>query len=168
MALPRWAWAVIIVAVLFVVGLLALAGAGLYFVSRQVQVSSAAPTDAAERFADARARFKDTQPLIELDSRGEVIGSRLRDLQGARTDAPPPLEALRILAWEAGDERLVDVAVPFWLLRLNRGPIGQFNDAEGLRRANLRITAEDLERLGPALLVDHQDRDGGRVLVWTQ
>ena len=33
---------------------------------------------------------------------------------------------------------------------------------------DLHLTAEELERYGPALLVDHKGRDGQRVLVWTQ
>jgi uncharacterized membrane protein len=168
MAMPRWVWAVIIVVALFVIGILAMAGAGVYFVTRQVQITTAAPADADQRFAEARERFKDAKPLIELDRDGEVLRSRLEEAQDARTGPTTSLDALHILAWDADDERIVDVAVPFWLLRLNRGPIGQFDDAGGLRRANLRITAEDLERIGPALLVDHRDPEGGRVLVWTQ
>ena len=168
MAMPRWVWAVIIVVALFVIGIIAMAGAGVYFVTRQVQITTAAPADADQRFAEARSRFKDAQPLIELDRRGEVLRSRLQEAQEARTGSTEPLDTLHILAWDADDERIVDVAVPFWLLRLNRGSISQFDDAGGLRRANLRITAEDLERVGPALLVDHRAPDGGRVLVWTQ
>ena len=168
MAMPRWAWAVIIVVALVLIGIIAMAGAGIYFVTRQVQITTAAPTDADQQFAEARARFKDAQPLIELDRRGEVLRSRLDDAREAPGRSSSSLSALHILAWDAEEERIVDVAVPFWLLRLSRGPIGQFDDAGGLRRANLRITAEDLERIGPALLVDHRDPDGGRVLVWTQ
>lgn len=167
MAMPRWAWAVIIIVGLFVLGLIAMAGAGVYFFTQQVHITESAPADAEQRFAEARQRFKDTKPLIELDRRGEIVESRLPEAQDA-AGAAPPVESLHVLAWDADDERIVDVTVPFWLLRMSRGPIGTFSDAEGLRRANLRITAEDLERLGPALLVDHQAPDGGRVLVWTQ
>jgi hypothetical protein len=166
--MPRWAWAVIIVVALFVVGIIAMAGAGVYFVTRQVQVTSVAPADADQRFAEARERFSGAKPLIELDRGGEVVRSRLGEAQEARAGSTQKLEVLHVLAWDADDERIIDVAVPFWLLRLSRGPIGQFDDAGALRRANLRITAEDLERVGPALLIDHRAADGGRVLVWTQ
>ena len=33
---------------------------------------------------------------------------------------------------------------------------------------DLRVSVKDLERFGPALIVDHQGTDGGRVLVWSQ
>jgi hypothetical protein len=33
---------------------------------------------------------------------------------------------------------------------------------------DLRLTIGDLERLGPALIVDHKSPDGERVLVWSK
>jgi len=33
---------------------------------------------------------------------------------------------------------------------------------------DLKLTVEDLERLGPTLIVDHTMRNGERVLVWSQ
>ena len=33
---------------------------------------------------------------------------------------------------------------------------------------DLRLTAEDLERFGPTLIVDHKSGSGERVLVWSQ
>ena len=33
---------------------------------------------------------------------------------------------------------------------------------------DLRLTAEDLERFGPTLIVDHRNTSGERVLVWSQ
>src|SRR6478752_7712524 len=33
---------------------------------------------------------------------------------------------------------------------------------------DLRLTAEDLERFGPTLIVDHKNASGERVLVWSQ
>ena len=34
--------------------------------------------------------------------------------------------------------------------------------------AKLKLTVEDLEHFGPTLIVDHKDRSGARVLVWSQ
>ena len=33
---------------------------------------------------------------------------------------------------------------------------------------DLRLSVEDLERYGPALIVDHKGKDGTRVLVWSR
>jgi hypothetical protein len=167
MSLPRWAWAVILVVALFVIGIVAMAGAGMYFVSRQVQVREASPARAQSLFEQNRERFRNMTPLIELDTDGEIVRSHLDQLR-AKPHASTELEALHVLAWDADNEKMVQVSVPFWLLRLKRGPIDVFSDTEGLRRADLRITVSDLEALGPSLIIDHRGRDGDRVLVWTQ
>jgi uncharacterized membrane protein len=168
---PRWIWAVIIVVALFVVGIIAMAGAGVYFVTRQVQVRTATPARADTLFDENRERFRNVKPLIELDTDGEIVGWNLKEARAAaskRAGSAPPLQALHVLAWDANDEKVVEIAIPFWLLRLKRGPIDVFSETEGLRRAGINITVDDLEALGPSLLVDQRDHDGDRVLVWTQ
>jgi hypothetical protein len=168
MALPRWAWAVIVVAALFIIGIIAMAGAGVYFVTRQVQVREASPARAQSLFETNRERFKNVKPLIELDTDGEILRSHIDEARAKSHGSSATLDALHVLAWDADSEKVVQVAVPFWLLRLKRGPIEVFSETAGLRRADLRITVDDLEALGPALIVDHRGRHGDRVLVWTQ
>jgi len=168
MSVPRWAWAVIGIAALFIIGMIALAGAGVYFVTRQVQVREASPARAQSLFEQNRDRFKDVKPLIELDTDGEVIRSRFDEARAKAHPSSASLDALHVLAWDAEDEKMVQVSVPFWLLRLKRGPIDVFSDTAGLRRAGLRITVDELEALGPSLLIDHRGRHGDRVLIWTQ
>lgn len=168
MSVPRWAWAVIGVIALFVIGMIALAGAGVYFVTRQVQVREASPARAESLFERNRERFKGTRPLIELDTDGDVLRSRLDEARARAHARSASLDALHVLAWDADNEKVVQLAIPFWLLRLKRGPIDVFADTAGLGRANLRITVDDLEAMGPSLLIDHRGRHGDRVLIWTQ
>jgi uncharacterized membrane protein len=171
MAVPRWAWVVIAIIVLCVFGIIAMAGAGIYFVTKQVQVRTASPASADTLFQENRERFKDAKPLIELDPDGDVVAMRLRDAKddAARHSGPSPtLEALHVMAWDANDEKVVEIAIPFWLLRLKKGPIEVFSETAGLRNADLRLTVDDLESLGPSLLIDQRGRHGDRVLVWTQ
>jgi hypothetical protein len=33
---------------------------------------------------------------------------------------------------------------------------------------DMKLTVEDLERYGPTLILDHKERGGDRVLVWSQ
>jgi hypothetical protein len=167
MSIPRWAIAVIVVVALCIIGIIAMAAAGVYFVTRQVQISEASPASADRLFEEGRARFKDLQPLIELDTDGEILTSHIAEAR-QRQSSSVQLEALHVLAWDADDERVVQLAIPFWLLRMKRGPIDVFSDTAGLRRAELRLTVDDLEKLGPSLLIDHRGRRGDRVLVWTQ
>ena len=169
MSIPRWAWAVAAIVALFAIGIIALAGAGVYFVTRQVQVRETTSARAETLFDERRLQFKkDVRPLIELDSDGDIVRSHLAEAIKRRRGAKPGLEALNVLAWDANEEKLVQIAIPFWLLRLKRGPIEVFSDTAGLRDAELQVTVDDLEALGPSLLIDHRGRRGDRVLVWTQ
>lgn len=167
MAIPRWAWAVIGIVALCVIAIIAVAGAGVYFVTKQVQVREASPARAQSLFESSRERFKDVKPLIELDTDGEIVTSRIDEAR-AKAHSSSNLDALHVLAWDANNEKVVQVSVPFWLLRLKRGPIDVFSNTSGLRRAGLHLTVDDLEALGPQLLIDHRGRHGDRVLVWTQ
>lgn len=167
MAIPKWAWAVVAIVALFVIGIIAMAGAGVYFVTRQVQVRQATPARALSIFEEKRERFKNVTPLIELDTDGEILRSHFEERR-AKSHSATSLDALHVLAWDANDEKVVQLAIPFWLLRLKRGPIDVFSDTAGLRRAELRITVDDLEGLGPTLIIDHRGAEGDRVLVWTQ
>jgi hypothetical protein len=65
----------------------------------------------------------------------------------------------------------VRVSIPFWLLRL--APTGKrmsFLSENGVDFDSDRVhlTLEDLERRGPGLILDHIDRQGSLVLVWTE
>jgi hypothetical protein len=161
-----WVWVVVAVVALGILGLIVLAGVGFYFFSRHVQTEAISAVDAETRFAEVRGRYEGVQPLIELDERGDLL--RTNPERQAPPDAPTPT-ALHVMAYDADDGRIVRLSVPFWLLRLQKG--GSTHIDLGGRRMDLeelKLTAEDLERLGPALIVDHRDPRGARVLVWSQ
>jgi hypothetical protein len=161
-----WVWIVVAVIALGMLGVIAVAGVGLYFFSRHVETEAINADDAETRFADVRQRYEKARPLIELDDRGELL--RTNPARQASPDAPTPT-ALYVMAYDAGDSRIVRLSVPFWLLRLQKG--GHATVDLGGRRLDLeelKLTVEDLERLGPALILDHHDARGARVLVWSQ
>jgi hypothetical protein len=161
---PTWVWVVIAIVVVCALALVAVAGMGLYYVAKQVDTVEASPATADQTFEQERARFKDQKPLIELDSDDNVTATHFdeRPPAGARK-----LETLRVMAWDAGDERLVRIDIPFWLLRFKEDPLDILADS-GIHGQRVRITVADIERMGPRLLIDHRGRRGDRVLVWTQ
>jgi len=62
----------------------------------------------------------------------------------------------------------VRVEIPFWILRLKtRGTLVDVGSGN-IDLQKLRLTVDDLERFGPTLIVDHQDMNGSRVLLWSQ
>jgi hypothetical protein len=164
--IPTWVWVVIGIVAVCIIGLLAAAAMGVYFVARQVETEAASPARAEAAFERERGRFKDQKPAIEIDEddnvKTEVLEAALKS-RGERRK----LDHLSVLAWDSDDERLVRVDVPFWLLRLKEDPLDILSES-GIRGERIRITVEDIERMGPRLLIDHRGRRGDRVLVWTQ
>lgn len=160
---PPWVWVVIGIVVVCGLGLVAVAGMGVYFVVRQVETQAASPATAEQTFERARERFKDQKPLLELDDDDNIKATNLDQPVGAVRK----LETLSVMAWDSDDERIVHVEVPFWLLRFKEDPLDILSSS-GIHGQRIRITVADIERMGPRLLIDHRGRRGDRVLVWTQ
>jgi len=168
MAVKTWVWVVVALAGAAVLGLIALVAAGAYVVVHQIDTKPASKMSAQEQLDAERARFGDQKPLIEIDEVGRAIHSRFDPNQPPAPVAP---DVMVVMAWDPKDERLVRVRLPFWVLRLgshNRGGSLRFGSDGRIEFERLNITVQDLERMGPALIVDHTSPRGERVLVWTQ
>lgn len=163
---PTWAWVVIGIVTLGILGVIALAAAGLWFVRAHVNVRPTTVAAATSDFQTIRNRFANQKPLIELDDHGNFVH--------ANTDRPNGTvrpESLNILAFDPRDDRprAVRIDIPFWLLRLkSSGSLVHVGGAGSIDLQRLRLTVEDLERFGPTLIVDHRDMNGSEVVVWTQ
>lgn len=161
-----WVLVVVGVVVVGILGLIALAAAGLYFFARNVETRVASPAAASQEFDAVRARFAEQKPLIELDDRGRFL--RAHTDRPAHPDSPPPGQ-VHVLVFDPDDGRIVSMSVPFWLLRLQRRGSTAFSvDGQRMDLEDLGITVEDLERYGPTLILDHATPSGERVLVWSQ
>ena len=160
-----WVWVIVAVVVIGILCVVAMAGIGLYFFSQHVETRSASPANAAQDFEQVKARFAGQKPLIELDDHGRYLRSN--------TDRTPPPnakspESINVMAFDPGDGRIVRLSIPFWLVRMKmRGATIDLN-GNHMDLEDLRLTAEDLERFGPTLIVDHKNASGERVLVWSQ
>jgi hypothetical protein len=158
-----WVWIVLGVVVCGILAVIAMAAAGLWFVKSHVDIRTTTVAAAAEGFQTIRQRFTTQKPLIELDEHGSFL--RANADRPAGTQRP---QTLRIMAFDPHDEKVVNLELPFWILRLKGGgshfDIGRSN----IDLARMRITVEDLERYGPILILDQKDTDGSRVLIWSQ
>src|SRR5512139_475523 len=164
----KTSWAVIIVGIsafVLVVGVALVAVVG-YVIYQQFafQANTATEMSADEEFAKVVAKFEGQKPYLIIKD-GEPVVS----------EAPPaapgkPVEALHILVWDPDERKVVKLNMPFWLLRMTKGqPIKLSSDHEfGGDPMKLKITAEDIERRGPGLILDHKEASGERVLVWAQ
>jgi len=106
---------------------------------------------------------------VDLSTFFELMqNSALSEYLRTSLKAMPIVEAIHVMAYDPDDSRVVNVSIPFWLMRLQRGgSVINFNGND-MNLEDLKITIEDLERFGPTLIVDHKSPDGERVLVWSQ
>lgn len=163
-ARKTWLWIILACVGVIVVGLFAIAGVGVYLVASHIDTEPATNADAMRAFEQARAVFKDQQPLVELDAneRPKLV-KPLRDIPRSDTRA----RELSVMVWDDNDERLVTISLPFWLLRMGGRNI-EINEGEWFRLRDLNLEVEQLERIGPHLVFDYRTPSGERVLLWTQ
>jgi hypothetical protein len=110
----------------------------------------------------------DAAPYLEITPAGEVVVHRAQE-----QDEPVTLATLHVLAWQPSAQRLVRVDFPWWFVRLKLSRtvgLGTMvaavaGDWEGL---DLGVSEDELERRGPALLLDHARADGARIVLWTE
>ena len=160
-----WVWVVLAIIVVGILGIVAMAGIGVYYFSQHIETKTASPANAARDFDQAKAQFTGQKPLIELDERGRYLRSHTN--RKPPVHAKPP-ESINVLAFDPDDGRIVRVNVPFWLVRMKMSGATIDLNGKHMNLEDLRLTVEDLERFGPTLIVDHRSATGERVLVWSQ
>lgn len=165
-------WLTIVVAVLGVIVMLGVAaiGGAAYWMYSHIQTQTVAENTAGDSFARTRARFSGQQPLIEIGDRDNVVIHREAEASPT-SNAGTPLKTLRAMVYNPDDNRMVDINIPFWLLRLapSGGRFSFLNDnGVNFDSDRVRLTLDDIERRGPGLILDQRDRRGSLVLVWTE
>ena len=156
-------WIVLGVVAFILLCIVAFAAFGFYFVAYNLKMEKATLVEASRSFDEVRARFKEA-PIISIDDRRRVTLTRQPPAQQA--DAKP--STMHVMAYDTDESRIVRISVPFWMLHFAREKIRLGTGGNDIQFEDLHLTAAELERYGPALLVDHKARDGQRVLVWTQ
>jgi len=147
-----------------VAGLLGLSIFGS-LVYRAVSVEEASSSEALTRFAAVRKKFADQVPMLEVDASGRITRSAAPP---SVASVVPGVKRLEVLGYRAAEERLVAAHVPFWFFSL-KGPALQFAVRDtGLDLERLRLTADDLSRHGPGLVLDQVRPNGDRLLVWAE
>ena len=160
-----WVWLVLGVVALCVFCLIAVAGAGVYFVSRHIKTERVTNADAIRAFDEVKARFPGAVPLYEIDNTDQP--RLVRPLTELPSSNAKP-DNLQLLAWDPDDERLVKLSLPFWVLTVGRQKMEVAGRGRDFDLDRLKLDAGELERIGPRLVFDFRDRDGARVLLWTQ
>ena len=166
----RWIWITLAVLGIGMLGCAGLVGGGIWYVSSQFQMHEVSGTDNIEReFARTRTRFGDQKPLLDL-KRGLTVASDRLEARASAYAGPPP-KNMCLLVWTEGQPKAVNLCLPFWLLKMKKGRGLKFDVPNGESR-RLEVSADEIEKAGPALLIDeqHLDDEHGRtrLLVWTE
>ena len=159
-----WVW--VVVGVLFVLLVLAIGGIvfSVAFFRQSMTVTDMSPTSADAQFEAVRGKFANQQPLIRLvDGRPEYDAER-----APTSPSVKPLQTMHVMAWDDDEEKLVTFALPFWLLRLKSGPIRLSAYSQGWDDRVVSFRVEDIERHGPGLLLDVNEKSEGRVIIWVE
>src|SRR5262245_31034890 len=169
---PTWVWVVVGIVSFFVLVCVLLVGSGIYMFRQHVRAETASTQDVQGQFDEARKRFAGQQPLVEVqkgDNNRQVVVHKPPETAERTT-----LQAIRVLAYDQREGRLVRVDVPIWLARMamsDRGGSGQRRIAingENIAFDAGNLTFEDVERHGPGLIVDVGDGQGSQVMVWAE
>jgi hypothetical protein len=166
--MSKRSWLPIILVIIFGIFLIAVAmvGAGAYYFFNHVGIETTSAESAAREFEEARKPFAAQHPLLSLEGRHVRVDA---DEKARMRAEGAPLENLHILAWDPDEDKLVRLTIPFWLLRLKSGGRIRLNSGTDIFDADdMNLTVEDLERHGPGLILDAAERNGQRVLIWTQ
>lgn len=167
MAARKWLPVVVGIAIFVVIVGLGLVGSCVYLLTRQVSVQTMSRSDGAQEFDKLRAQFDGQKAFIELpDEDSDAVPVVHRELA---THPTGQISVVHVRVWAPRDGKLVRVDLPMWMLRLTGSKPITIETGEGsFGRMSLKVTAEDIDRRGPGLLIDHASRRGERVLAWTE
>src|SRR5471030_146690 len=123
-------WVSVLIASVIVVGILAVSAVGgtAYFIYRHVHTQETPSANAEQQFAEARARFAGQQPLLEILRGDEPLIHR--ELI-PKTMPATKLGTLRVLAYDTRGQKMVNIAIPMWLLRMTPNKF-KFLDDNGI------------------------------------
>lgn len=151
-----------------------LAGAGIaaWVLLSVFQSEPSDVTSASRQMEEARERFNGAAPLIQITSTrvhatGVNWSGELTHAISANA-APGALARLRVLTWRPAEGNLSRITIPWWLVRMKDDSLNLTEQMGGAQSRAMTLKVEDLERLGPALLIDHVEDDGARFLIWTE
>jgi hypothetical protein len=160
----RWVWVLLGFLAFGLVSCAGLVGTGVWFFTTHVEVKQMSRGDIETEFTKLRARFKGQKPLLNSRDGVASLSDRL-EARALAYSGPPPTN-LCILVWEPGKPQRVRICLPFWLLKMKSGR-GLKLDVNNKDIDRMEFSADELERAGPALLLD-EEHDRSRILMWTE
>jgi hypothetical protein len=131
--------------------------------SRVTSWTKADGSKAKEHFEEVLGTFASGSPRLTRDGSGQFTNTAIT----AEAAGIEP-KKLGVLAFRAGDHRLLRSDIPFWFIRL-KGPAAKFAlRGSGFDMKRLGITPGDIARQGAGIILDETSANGDRLLVWAE
>ena len=132
---------------------------GVWFYLNHVERIDATPEQASTILTETLRRFDGQRPRLTLDEHRHI---RLTERIDPSTP-PRRISGVHVLTWNSVDRKVTTIEIPVWMLRLRlRGNSATLDTGE-----TVEVSETDLQRLGTALLLDHQE-NGRRFVVWSE
>jgi hypothetical protein len=146
---------------LCVLAFMAFAATGGYYVMRNLEVRKAPEADTLKEFDVIKARYGAREPLVTL------VKPEAGDIRLSRTTHPQGLKAstIHVLTWTAEEGDRMQADIPLWLMRFSSLNI---LSRLGVAPDKFRLTAQDVERYGPGIVVDYRKPGHSVVLIWVE
>ncbi len=169
MAGRKWIPIVVGIVIFVIIVGLGLVATFAYLVSRQVGVQQLSSSSGQAEFDKLRAPFAGQQAFIELPAEDSDDAPVVhRELETHPTGG---VKTVHLRIWAPRDGKLVRVDLPMWTLRLMGSKPIELHTGDrsfGSGGVSLHVTAEEVDRRGPGLLMDYTGRRGERLLVWSE
>ncbi|HUQ89665.1 MAG TPA: hypothetical protein VM096_19030 [Vicinamibacterales bacterium] len=159
-------WLAIILGVLFVFGMLAVGCvvATVAFFRQNMNVTETSEQAAMRQMDDVRGKFPGQQPLIQLvDGKPQLVAERATESRTQTT-----LSTVHVIAFDRDKGNLMNLSLPFWVLRMKSGPIRISAYQQGWDDRGVSFRVEDIEKHGPGIIADVTKDGEGRVVVWAE
>jgi hypothetical protein len=167
----RWGLIILGVVIFVVVVGVGVIATVSYMVYRQMDVQTITTDSPDVELQKALAPFAGQEPYIELLEGDEERSIVHREQEKA---TPTSLSKLHAVIWDPRERKVVRLSLPFWLMRLggsHRSMTIDSHQAGGVTvgsNVRLNVSAADIERHGPGLILDHTGRRGERIVVWAE
>ena len=138
-------------------------GITLYSLSNVTTVEEVDAETAQERFVAVLEPFEAATALLQRNAEGRWVSS-------VQTDEPTDskLKRIGVLAYRPESDQLFRVDIPFWFYRM-KGPALEFVLSDtGFDLGDLGVKPKDLQHHGPGLVLDEEQGDDGRIVVWVE
>ena len=151
------------IAAIAVAVVLLVAGITFYSLQNVTTVEEVDGETADARFVTVLEPLDSTAALLQRDAAGRWIRSpQTNDPTDSR------LKRIGVLAYRPDSERLYRMDIPFWFYRM-KGPALEFVLRDtGFDLGDLGLKPKELQRRGPGLVLDEEQQDGGRIVVWVE